>query len=91
MIKIDEKTYLAMKKFITSYENKELVNDIINEPYIKTVTVDVLSEYNPEYGDNRECKCGHVYYRHFDSYEEMEAIGCKYCRCYEFVEKNGEV
>jgi hypothetical protein len=42
--------------------------------------------YNPEYGGNRICKCGHTYDRHFDSYEGMEAIGCKYCRCYDFQE-----
>lgn len=43
--------------------------------------------YDPEYGDDRECKCGHTYYRHFDSYENMDPTGCKYCGCGGFVEK----
>lgn len=27
------------------------------------------------------CKCGHPYHRHFDSYEDMAPVGCKYCQC----------
>jgi hypothetical protein len=42
--------------------------------------------YDPEFGDDRVCECGHSYYRHFDSYEHMEPIGCKYCSCYKFKE-----
>ena len=36
-------------------------------------------EYDPAYGDDRECLCGHPYYRHFDYYDNMYPIGCKYC------------
>ena len=36
-------------------------------------------EYDPTYGDNKECLCGHSYYRHFDTYDDMAAVGCKYC------------
>jgi len=36
--------------------------------------------YDPDYGDQRECKCGHTYERHFDGYEDNDAVGCKYCR-----------
>jgi hypothetical protein len=57
------------------------------KPYNKKrVTVTTLL-YNPNYGDNRECECGHSYYRHFDSYEQMDAVGCKYCGCSHFKEK----
>lgn len=49
------------------------------EPYIN-------GEYNPEYGDNRLCKCGHTYDRHFDSYDDMYPVGCKYCACSKFEE-----
>lgn len=58
------------------------------EPYIcvEVVTVKTTRHYNPDYGDDRVCQCGHAYYRHFDTYEEMYACGCKYCGCYEFVE-----
>lgn len=30
------------------------------------------------------CTCGHPYYRHFDTYEDMYPNGCKYCACREF-------
>lgn len=58
------------------------------EPYIcvEVVTVETVRHYNPDFGDDRVCQCGHSYYRHFDPYEEMRAVGCKYCRCYDFVE-----
>ena len=42
--------------------------------------------YDPNFGDNKKCKCGHSYYRHFDSHENMEACGCKYCVCDTFEE-----
>ncbi|MDB4278021.1 hypothetical protein N9917_00165 [Deltaproteobacteria bacterium] len=60
------------------------------DPYI-TVTAEPEEKraYNPEYGSDRLCGCGHVYYRHFDTYEGMEPVGCKYCQCYEFKEAKG--
>ena len=60
-----------------------------DDPY-KEITLEVigvLKEYNPEYGDGRLCECGHTYYRHFDSYEGMAPVGCKYCGCDEFKPK----
>jgi len=35
--------------------------------------------YDKEFGDGRDCECGHPYYRHFDTYEDMAPVGCKYC------------
>jgi len=43
--------------------------------------------YDPNFGDNRLCKCDHTYYRHFDSHDNMEPIGCKYCFKYDANEK----
>lgn len=43
--------------------------------------------YDPNLGDNVLCKCGHPYYRHFDTYNNMAPIGCKYaylCHCENF-------
>jgi len=42
--------------------------------------------YDPDFGDERECACGHDYDRHFDSYEDMLPVGCKYCPCGTFEE-----
>jgi len=42
--------------------------------------------YDPKFGDDKICECGHPYYRHFDSYEQMRAVGCKYCDCHVFKE-----
>lgn len=56
------------------------------KPYIvDTITIQ-KKKYNPNYGDNRMCVCGHTYYRHFDPWDDMEAVGCKYCGCEEFIE-----
>ena len=35
--------------------------------------------FDPTFGDEKVCKCGHTYDRHFDSYDAMRPIGCKYC------------
>lgn len=56
------------------------------KPYIITIRTVEDRAYNPNYGDDRICECGHSYYRHFDSWEDMQPDGCKYCPCYEFVE-----
>jgi hypothetical protein len=53
------------------------------QPYL-TILVE-KRVYNPAYGDGRVCDCGHPYYRHFDSYENNEPVGCKYCPCWEFT------
>lgn len=57
------------------------------DPYIISERVVVDRLYNPNYGDDRVCECGHKYYRHFDTYEDMKDVGCKYCCCFEFKEK----
>lgn len=54
-----------------------------NEPYLEKNEVVTTWLYNPDYGDDRECICGHPYHRHFDG---NEAVGCKYCECDVFVE-----
>ena len=55
-------------------------------PYIITTRVIEDRHYNPNFGDDRICKCGHTYYRHFDTYADMDACGCKYCSCDTFEE-----
>lgn len=43
--------------------------------------------YDPDMVD-KFCVCGHVYYRHFDSYyDEVFPVGCKYCPCSTFETK----
>lgn len=81
---ITKETYLEMVKLIKTYEDNGFDFDYTNKPYIETITINVNKEYNPNYGDDIECECGHPYYRHFDTYENMEACGCKYCTCYYF-------
>jgi hypothetical protein len=68
---------------------KGLPNDDSNVelPYIVKEEVIIHRLYNPKYGDDRECECGHPYYRHFDTYDDMANVGCKYCGCQEFKEK----
>lgn len=62
-----------------------------NAPYLEYEYKVIVRKYNPNYGDNRICKCGHPYNRHFDFYENGEACGCKYCGCEMFEEDKGDV
>jgi hypothetical protein len=75
------KDFSEIVGFIVIRENND-------EPYKRDFDLDIKWAYNPEYGDERICECGHPYYRHFDSYDDMYACGCKYCGCDEFIEKN---
>lgn len=61
------------------------------QPYIEKVITVVERHYNPSYGNGRLCKCGHTYYRHFDTYEVMADVGCKYCGCGTFKEFTGNI
>lgn len=46
---------------------------------------DSIPKYNESFGDNIVCKCGHVYHRHFDTYDDMNFVSCKYCNCDCFI------
>lgn len=45
--------------------------------------------YDKAFGDDRLCHCGHAYYRHFDTYEGMRPVGCKYCGCRQWKDPAG--
>ena len=74
------------------WQFERAVDDAISaaeqEPYIIKELVETrkVKIYNPAYGNDRVCVCGHPYYRHFDTYEEMRHVGCKYCDCCLFEE-----
>lgn len=85
---ISEETYKEMKMLVSLYEVAQKGGSPKKEepPYFITKTIETHHSYNPKYGDDRICECGHPYYRHFETYEQMAAVGCKYCGCYEFKE-----
>jgi hypothetical protein len=56
-----------------------------DSPYLISYDVERVKTYNPNFGDDQLCKCGHQYHRHFDTYEDMYPSDCKYCCCREFV------
>jgi hypothetical protein len=58
-------------------------------PYLVTGQLQfrIKHAWNPEYDQGAECECGHSYERHFDSYENMSPVGCKYCCCGDFHPK----
>lgn len=64
------------------------LESMADKPYIEIEQVITVRLFNPKYGDEKVCKCGHVYYRHFDTYEDMKPVGCKYCGCFTFTEGN---
>lgn len=61
--------------------------DRVAHGYADPIGLDVVSAvllYDPTFGDDILCECGHAYYRHFDTYDNMAPVGCKYC--HNFVE-----
>jgi len=61
----------------------------LNRVLNSTTSVDFshVERYDKDYGDSKLCECEHQYHRHFDSYEDMSPVGCKYCDCDTFREK----
>ena len=86
MIIISEETRKAMQDLLAEYK-EGMQTDFVEPPYFIEVSIEKYRTYNKNYGDDRICKCGDPYYRHFDPYEDMEAVGCKYCECRIFQEK----
>lgn len=54
------------------------------KPYIEQIVTVTEKHWNPRFDQDAPCVCGHVYYRHFDTWDDMAATGCKYCECHEF-------
>lgn len=69
----------AVNKHSHNVTNKlaELIADEVHT--ILTERQHRVSPYDPFYGDDKPCICGHPYYRHFDTYDDMAPVGCKYC------------
>ena len=75
-----------LSKFYSIIKDFESTLSDTDKPYIEELNVRM--RYNPKFGDDRKCICGHSYARHFDSYDNMEPCGCKYCDCYCLVEQD---
>lgn len=64
---------------------RRCAHEIVAQPAAWAVTAPApWRVYDPTFGSDRLCRCGHPYYRHFDTYDEMAAVGCKYCECRRF-------
>jgi hypothetical protein len=50
------------------------------------IHIQLSAMWDAKHDQEAPCFCGHSYYRHFDSYEDMEPVGCKYCECMSFEE-----
>jgi hypothetical protein len=56
--------------------------------FIEKVQAEIDRLWNPDFNQDALCECFHLYHRHFDSYDNMEFVGCKYCGCYDFKEND---
>jgi hypothetical protein len=70
-------------EFVRLIEQEEVVShsDMSYVPASSTED-EIAEQYDENFGDNKLCECGHPYYRHFDTYDNMSAVGCKYCTHY---------
>lgn len=70
---------------------RKLVEELTSAPLVRLPSDDYYAN-KPQYDKNHQeidCsnpECGHAYYRHFDTYDDMLPVGCKYCGCETFVE-----
>lgn len=83
----DNNTKEQILKDLENVDCLHLIEGTESNSYLEGFEIRKISLYNPNYNGNRECECGHDYGRHFDSYEDMDPVGCKYCRCRTFKPK----
>lgn len=93
---LNKSNNLFDKFYLTSEQKHELLNKINNGSHTECQEIArelliAINEcggrvYDENFGDDKKCSCGHSYYRHFDSYDDMKPVGCKYCSCSGFVE-----
>ena len=76
-IRNEAKQWLLDHDLVDAYL-QDLV-DLIEKVHYYQGYVGDKPEYDSHFGDNKKCLCGHTYYRHFDTYDDMAPIGCKYC------------
>lgn len=65
-------------EFVRLIEQEEVAQHV-DTSYVPSSEDEIAEQYDEKFGDNKPCLCGHPYYRHFDTYEQMSAVGCKYC------------
>lgn len=68
---------------LVSFSNEIHMGNSYGNYFIGWMPTDEMMEaeegYDPKFGDDKRCLCGHTYVRHFDPYEEWAPVGCKYC------------
>lgn len=84
------KTYEESMRHVCKLWRLKITDE--EQPYNTVMVPRTVRMYNPLYGDNRICECGHPYYRHFDQFEHVDVqdVGCKYCECWTFIEEKGD-
>ena len=83
---IEDQLYLIRESFASTQEAMALVAEA--KALLLSAEDSEIPAYDPKFGDGRMCECGHTYYRHFDTHEDMEPVGCKYCSCGAFKEQS---
>lgn len=75
-------------KDVYGIEHEAILISSEDSPYLdyEYTVVKKIRKYNPNFGDDRICICGHPYIRHFDVNKNMWSVGCKKCSCIEFKE-----
>lgn len=94
MINHNKEVANLLKDALTDWEDEDIDAEIFRIPHqqsdiIKNIIKELENSspsYDENFGDDKICKCGHSYYRHFDSWDNMYPVGCKYCGCNDFQE-----
>ena len=68
----------------TFQEDLESLCQLITDALLHEGYIEFPGEitYDANFGDDKLCECDHPYYRHFDTYDNMAPVGCKYCSPY---------
>ncbi|QGH79455.1 hypothetical protein SEA_LIMPID_144 [Streptomyces phage Limpid] len=86
-IRLSKGRAILVKNILLNYESSSVselrrIGEVVNE-----LEIEIARMWDENHDQDALCKCSHPYHRHFDSYEDMYPIGCKYCECDTFEQR----
>ncbi|AXH49265.1 hypothetical protein HWB76_gp137 [Streptomyces phage Blueeyedbeauty] len=72
---------ILVKNILLNYPSSSVLELRRIGEIVEQLETEIARVWDENRDQDELCKCSHPYHRHFDSYEDMHPIGCKYCEC----------
>jgi hypothetical protein len=86
-ISIRKSSALLVKHILNNYASSDVRELSKLGEVIYELEQGIARVWDENHDQDAMCTCNHIYHRHFDGYDDMRAVGCKYCECWVFNER----